>query len=133
MVKYHYSQNKTIIIAKREQWTQSYNTRLTSKYVWQSRIFIRHVYVCLCIDFAWCSFHSEEFSFYYLILSIISAMCFLSSVNTYINSANIVFFLLGFSNLRCESYNSVCMFVHLSIYSPNKQSTCTIYKCSITK
>jgi hypothetical protein len=152
--------------------------------------------VCLCIEFAWSSFHSEVFSSYYLIISIISAMFFLSSVNTYINSASIVIFLLVISNLRCGRYNSVyiivssclcyhryiivscclcyhryiivscclcyhryiivsclcyhryiivssclclrcgrynsvCMFFHLSIYSPNKQSTCALYKCSI--
>jgi hypothetical protein len=132
MVKYHYSQNKTIIIAKREQWTQSCNTRLTLQYVCKARIFIRHVYVCLCIDVAWCSFHSEVFSFYYLIISIISAMFFLSSVNIYINSASIIIFLLGISSLRCGRYNSVCMLFHLSIYSPNKQRTCALYTCSIT-
>jgi hypothetical protein len=57
--------------------------------------------MCLCIEFAWRSFHSEVFSSYYLIISIISAMCVLSSDNTYINSASIVIFLLWFSNSRC--------------------------------
>jgi hypothetical protein len=90
------------------------------------------LYMSVCINIAWRSFHSEVFSFYYLIISIISAMFFLSSVNIYINSASIVIFLLGISNVRCGKDNSVCMFFHLSIYSPNKQSTCALYKCSIT-
>jgi len=48
-------------------------------------------------------------------------MFFLSSVNTYINSASIVIFLLWFSSLRCGRYNSVCMFFHLqSIHPTNK-------------
>ena len=89
------------------------------------------MFVCLCIDFAWSSFDSEVFSFYCLRIFIISAMFCLSSVNTYINSAAIVIFLLGFSNLICGRFNSVRMFFHLSIYSPNMQSTCTLYKCNI--
>jgi hypothetical protein len=41
---------------------------------------------------------------------------FLSSDNTYINSASIVIFLLGFSNLICGRYNSVCLFTCQSIH-----------------
>ena len=42
---------------------------------------------------------------------------------------------LPLSVFKLKMWEDVCMYVlfHLSIYSPNTQSTCTLYKCSIAK
>ena len=70
-------------------------------------------YMCVCVSiFPGVLSTVRYFHFIFLIISIISAICFLSSVNTYINSASIVIFLFVLSSLPCGKM-CVCMFFHL--------------------